>query len=255
MSHDDRPRLMTPIYLKTDGEAKPPDGEPISYVLAGNGLFIHREHPLFSSCVRTQDWPSELAEQKPYLVLRCPKLPRVSMERIVGFFARIADLHGSEAAAILFWDRSDNSVRFEIPEQRATVNEGWNGELFPSDVRYETPRVGSELSLFGSIHSHVYMPAYSSAVDREDESYLTGLHIVVGCLDREPPDVHCEYVVDGVRFRVDTRMVIEGYGRRSTDVPDEWIERVKVDLRRYETRTTYYDGYYGQEHSRPKRVS
>ena len=145
-----------------------------------------------------------------------------------------------------------NHPCFEVPDQRATVSEGWNGVRYPTDVRYETPQVGADLSLFGSVHSHVDGPAYSSNVDRNDESYLTGLHIVVGRISREPPDIHCEYVVDGVRFRVDTRAVIEGYHRRDTDIPNEWIKRVKAEVKSYEHTTTYYDGRYDRGPARRK---
>ena len=103
------------------------------------------------------------------------------------------------------------------------------------------PLLGADLSLFGSVHSHVDGLAYSSSVDRNDESYQTGLHVVVGEISREPPEIHCEYVVDGVRFRLDTRTVIEGYHRRDTDIPDEWIERVKVEWKSYEHTPTFHD--------------
>ena len=250
--NDAETQLLTPIYLKTDQAREPSDDTPICYVLTGDGLFVRRNHPFFTSCVVARDWPSELLPQKPYLNLRCPKLPQAAMQRIVGFFSRIARLYGSEAAVLLYWDRRRELVCFEVPDQRATVSEGWNGHRYPTDVRYETPQVGADLSLFGSVHSHVDGLAYSSSVDRKDESHLTGLHIVVGRISREPPDIHCEYVVDGVRFQVDTGAVIEGYQRRNADVPNEWIKRVKVDLRSYEQTNTYYDGHYDTGPARRK---
>jgi len=239
-------KLVTPIFHKTSDGLEIPDDLPVCYVLADNGLFTRRRHRFFTSCVVARDWPSELVEQKQYLNLHCPKLSQEAMERIVGFFSKIADLHGSEAAATLYWDRSDERVCFKIPDQRAAVSEGWNGGRYPSDVRYENPQVDSDLSLFGSVHSHVDGAAYASQIDRTDESHLTGLHIVVGRIRQEPPELHCEYVVDGVRFRVDAGQVIEGYDQRSTDIPDEWIQRVKVDVNRYVTHSYYQNGEYDE---------
>ena len=241
---DTKTKLLTPIYIKTDGAMEPPDDTPVSYVLTSDGLFLRRNHAFFTSCVVARDWPAELLPQKPFLNLHCPKLPQAAMERIVGFFSKIARLHGSEAAVILYWDSRNECVCFEVPDQCATVSEGWNGDRYATEVRYETLQVSSDLRVFGSVHSHVDNAAYSSNIDRHDESYRTGLHIVVGRISEEPPDIHCEYVVDGVRFRVDTRVVIEGYQRRDKDIPDEWIQRVKVDLKSYESSTTYYDGNY-----------
>lgn len=234
--------LLTPIFHKTDETAEPPEDTPVCHVLAGNGLFIRRKHPFFTSCVVSRGWPAELAKQQQYLNLHCPKVPQAEMERIVGFFSMIARLHGSEAAVILLWDRRRERVSFEVPDQTATVSECWNGVWSPTDVRYKSPEVGADLSVFGSVHSHVEGWAYSSKKDITDESYRTGLHIVVGQISREPPHFHCEYVVDGVRFVIGTREVIEGYERRDTEVPDEWIERVKVDVERYKSETTFFDG-------------
>lgn len=250
--NDAMTKLLTPIHLKTDEASEPPDDTPVSYLMTGDGLFIRRNHPFFTSCVAARNWPSELLPQKPYLNLRCPKLPRTEMERIVGFFSRIARLHGSEAAVLLYWDRRHERLRFEVPDQCATVDEGWNGYRYATDVRYETPQVGADLSLFGSVHSHVDSRAYASHIDRNDESHQTGLHIVVGRISREPPEIHCEYVVDGVRFQVDTGAVIEGYQRRNSDVPNEWIKRVKVDMKSYKQTYTYYDGHYDQGPARRK---
>jgi proteasome lid subunit RPN8/RPN11 len=246
--------LTTPIYHKIDETTEPPDHDAVCHVLAGNGLFTRRKHRFFTSCVRARNWPSELAPQKQYLELHGPKLSWAAMERIVGFFSRIAELHGAEAAALLFWDRRKERIRFKIPEQRATVTECWNGSRYASDVHYETPQVSDDLSLFGSVHSHVDAAAYASPTDRADESYLTGLHIVVGKIQHEPPEVHCEYVVDGVRFKVDARTVIEGYRRRNPDVPEAWIKRVKVELDRYESRSTYYGGSYDRGPARWKNA-
>lgn len=236
--------LLTPIYVKTDVQADPPADEAVCYLLAGNGKFICRNHEFFTSCVETREWPAELAPQRQYLRLHCPRLPRRAMERIVGFFSRIADLHGSEAAAILYWDRRSRTIDFRIPEQTAVVEEGWAGGLYPCSVKYTIPPAGPGRSVFGSVHSHVDGPAYSSHVDRDDESYRTGLHVVIGRIHDEPPEIHCVWVVDGARFRVDTRGVIEGYRRREAEVPEEWIRRVRVEVRRYESRSVYYRERY-----------
>jgi proteasome lid subunit RPN8/RPN11 len=238
-------RLLTPIIHKHDEAAEPPDDVRVCHVLAGNGLFLHRKHRFFTSCVLARDWPGELADQQPYLELHCPKVPKAAMERIVGFFSCIARLHGTEAAAILFWDRRNDRVCFRIPEQRAGLTEGWSGRQLPTDVQYETPHTDPELSVFGSVHSHVDGAAYASHVDRADESYRTGLHIVVGRITKEPPELHCEYVVDGVRFEVDAQRVIEGYDRRrDSGIPDEWIAKVEVEVKSYKSCSTYYDPSY-----------
>lgn len=235
-------KLLTPIFHKYRADDEPPEDVEVSHVLAGNGIFTYRRHRFFTSCVRSRDWPGELADQESYLRLHCPKVPRRAFERIVGFFSKIARLHGTEAAAILYWDRKGDRVCFEIPEQRAGLTQSW-GYCYPTDVQYETPDAGPDLLEFGSVHSHVDGAAYSSHVDRADENYRTGLHIVVGRIQEEPPEFHCEYVVDGARFKLDLEQAVEGYRRRrEKGIPDEWISKVEVEVKSWSSRDTYDDG-------------
>ena len=104
MKHPDE-NLVTPIYVKTDADMPLPEDESAYYVLGSNGLFLCRNHPLFSSCVNARTWPTELAPQDQTVRLRYPQIPQPDIERLVGFFAAVFERHGAEAAAVLVWDR------------------------------------------------------------------------------------------------------------------------------------------------------
>jgi hypothetical protein len=85
--------------------------------------------------------------------------------------------------------------------------------------------------LIGDIHSHVDGAAYASGIDKADEAYRPGLHIVVGRIREEPPEFHCAVTADGMRFPVkDIGLVLEDYQRRRCqEVPEEWIAKVRVE--------------------------
>ena len=226
------PELTTPIYVKTDPNMPWPS-DPSFYLLTANGLFLCRNHEFFSSCVAARRWPGELALQQRGLTLRYPPIPKAEFERIVGFFGQIAEIHGSEAAVLLVWDRSREVVRVVVPDQVAGVSEGWSGRRYAKDVRYEQPLdLPPHQRVIGSVHSHVEGAAYASATDKDDEAYKPGLHVVVGRISTEPPDLHCEVVVDGSRFTVDPSAVLEGYETRDDGFPPEWIDRVQVEIDR-----------------------
>jgi hypothetical protein len=228
MLHPEAAPLTTPIYLKTRDDMPWPE-EEVFYLLANNGLFLCRNHPFFQSSVPARRCPSELAEHAPTLHLRYPKLPRWLLEVTVGFFARVAHLHNAEAAVLLAWDNTANRPRLLVPEQTATVGTGWRGDTYPIGVHYETPaELPPGWTLIGDIHSHVEESAYASATDRHDETHRPGLHIVVGRISREPPDVHVEAVVDGTRFHVDPSFVLDTYRRRKGRVPPAWLQKVKI---------------------------
>lgn len=222
---------LTPVLLKTGTELAWPEGERIFYVLGRNGLYVCRNHAFFRSCVPAAAGPSELEEQSPFLAAHFPAIPRSLFERIVGFFDRVATVHGSEAAVLLAWDRSEGCVRAVVPRQTATIARGWNGSRSPIGVHYEPPTdLPADCLLYGDVHSHVHQAAYASHTDREDELHAAGLHLVVGRIEREPPDLHVEAVVDGTRFTLEPPQVIEDYRQRCTRVPRAWLERVSVEV-------------------------
>jgi proteasome lid subunit RPN8/RPN11 len=245
MKHPD-PRLITPLFVKTDDSFTPPTDESVFHVLSASGLFLCRNHPFFSSCVKARTWPSELRPHQRSLELNYPKVPQAQMELIVGYFAEVAKRHGSEAAVLLLWDREGERVDFHVPTQRARVHEGWSGGVYPDNVEYDLPTdLAPNLSVIGTMHSHVDLSAYPSSTDKHDESYFTGIHLIVGRIFDEPPQFHCEFVVDGERFELRRDEVVEGYERRRTDVPLEWIDRIEIDRQRWQAQDTYSSKGYG----------
>ncbi len=236
--------LVTPIYVKTRSDMEWSQ-EKVFYVLASSGLFLCRNHPFFRSCVPARGWPSELASQRTFLKLQVPKLPRPLLEVAVGFFDRIGEETGAEAALLLIWDEASKKVRLMAPRQRCTVYRGYRGGVFPVGVHYDLPsQLPEGWVVFGDIHSHVDGAAFSSSTDRQDEKYRPGLHIVVGRIGEEPPEIHAEAIVDGVRFKVDRDMVLEGYSRRREQVSRNWFDQVEIES---------YDSYWDYWQDTPKK--
>jgi hypothetical protein len=226
--------LAIPVYLKTGEEMPWPGHEPVFYLLSRNGLFLARNHRFFSSCVPARNWPADLGPQERFLSIRAPRIPRRYLELAVGFFARVERSCGGEAALHVLWDEKAGRIRFQVPSQVAVVRRDSRGRLSPLALQYEADEpVPPGCVLLGDIHSHATSPAYCSGTDRLDEEHRPGLHIVVGCVDWEPPEFHLEYVVDGVRFEVKQEDILEGYRRRRLHVPRGWLEKVQVEVRRW----------------------
>lgn len=239
-------KLMTPIYIKSRPDMPWPEEEKAFYVLSASGLFLCRNHPFFQSSVPAPHWPSELSTQRTFLELRYPRVPRKLFETIVGFFDRIGELHGSEAGVLLAWDRAAQRVRLIVPEQQATVSRSWFGGVYPIGLHYEVPTdLPAAWTIIGDVHSHVNEAAYASGTDKYDETYRAGLHLVVGRLYREPPELHMEAVVDGHRFPIEPAQVLEGYDKRRLRVPKKWLERVKVEPYPKKSRSYYGGSSYG----------
>lgn len=219
----------TPVLIKRSAEMPWPVDERMFYILARDGLYICRNHAFFRSCVPAKHGPSDLVDQARFLIPQFPMIPCDVFERVVGFFDVIAELHGSEAAILLVWDQSAECVRLVVPEQTATMSPAWGGRRSPIGVHYLPPAdLPVDWIPFGDAHSHVEFAAYASTTDVSDETHTAGLHIVVGRIQEEPPELHIEAVVDGTRFTLQPSQVIENYEKRRRDVPQDWIDRVDV---------------------------
>jgi hypothetical protein len=231
MRRDDDP-LTTPVYLKTRREAVWPR-DRVFYTLASNGLFLCRDNEFFQSCVPAREFPRELSEQGSFFRSRYPPVARAILEYVVGFFAQ-AGLQGAEAIVLLAWDRLYRRVRVVVPRQVATVGRahGDGGGHYPIGVTYEIPAdLPQHLTIIGDIHSHVDVSAWASFTDCDDESFRAGLHVIIGRLRREPPEVFVEAVVDGRRFELPWTQVFAGYGRRRVRFPRSWRAKVEVKVR------------------------
>jgi proteasome lid subunit RPN8/RPN11 len=232
--------LHTPILIWTHGEMPWRDDADAFYVLAANGLYMCRNHPFFRSCTKARGFPGELEEVTPFLHQSFPKIPKELMQQTVGFFSAVAEEHGSEAGLFLAWNRETEAVELVVAPQTATVSTAWNGGVHAVGLQYDVPTdLAPELLIFGDIHSHVDGAAYASGTDVHDEMDKPGLHVVVGRIGQEPPDVHAEIVVDGTRFSVDPLDVIAGYERRTEEVPAAWIAQVGVE----DVSKTWSDGW------------
>ena len=224
------PRLLTPIVVKQGPETPWPDGERLFYSVTQDGLYICRQHEFFRSCVKAKEGPSELGSQTPSFEPRFPAIPREIMERAVGFFTRIAELYGSESAALLVWDSTEGCVRLVVPHQTATMGGMKTKHPYPIGVHYDPPTdMPVDWVVIGDIHCHVNYSAYASSTDKEDELHSAGLHIVVGRIHEDPPEFHVEAVVDGERFDLALDEICEAYVKRHMEVPPEWIEQVEIE--------------------------
>jgi PRTRC genetic system protein A len=214
--------------VKNDPQQNFPQKERMFYLLAANGLFVCRNHQFFRSCVPAGSGPGELANQEAFLDFQYPKIPKRLLELTVGFFAKAGRRYNAEAIVMLVWDDRKKKVYLLVPRQRSSVYQGYYG-TWPVGVEYDVPlNLPADHFVFGDIHSHVGMAAYSSQIDKHDEKNRPGLHVVVGRIQAEPPEFHIEIIADGMRFKVEQDLVLEGYHRRAK-VSNKYLKQVNIE--------------------------
>ena len=225
MTDSTRRGLLTSVYLKTHADDRVPEDEECYYLLSRSGLFIGRNRQHMHSLVRSRNWPGELQHQEPFLKLGYPKVPADLLERIVGFFWTVACRHGAEAAVLLAFDEESGLITPVVPQQIGTIGWTTRREPYPIGLHYEVPPQVGGRRLIGDFHSHAFEPAYASGTDVQDEVHRPGLHVVAGRLDRDPPQWHVEYVVDGTRFRIapESALDLDGYSGRTVPADPKWL--------------------------------
>ncbi len=219
-----------PVMLKRTDESEPP--ATIYYIVASNGLFQVRKTPFYRVVTRTPGPIPGLLPEKERLRLRCPRLPTALLEQVLAFFAEVQRVHRGEAIVILFYDHSSKRFRVGVPPQSVPGYYGSDGRwqsLYK--LEYGSVERPEGFLRLGTIHSHADLPAYSSAVDCEDERFEDGLHIVFGDLDRNEPSRSVTFAANGVRFPQDPASLLE-----PASIPDrppraDWMERVKREER------------------------
>ncbi len=182
---------MFPVYLKDDAFEPPTD--PIHYLVTADGLFLVKENPIFSSCVRVRGIRG-LQGQKDEVRWKLPPVPGTLLQQVVGLFREVYRRHRCEAIVLLFYDLAMREYELRVPEQEVA-----GGHLIYAIEPTPTGKVR-----VGTIHSHADADAFHSPVDHGDEEHDDGLHVTVGNLDGIF-SLSCSLMVDGRRFPLRSR--------------------------------------------------
>lgn len=234
--------MNTPIYHKTKEPFEWPD-DPFFYLVAKEGIYQCRNHMFFRSCVLAKS-VSGVLPHKESVIPKYPRMPKELLQKVVGFFGFIADKYDTECIVLLVYNMQSKAVEIVCPKQwvdsrPSMVNKGqWYTK---ADIKYEVPILPPHLLKIGDIHSHIKMAAYHSFMDKADEEHRPGIHVTIGRIDEEPPDMCASIVVDGVRFVMDDMMeVIEDYDARAS-FPAAWLDQFSIKKLKESPHITNWD--------------
>ncbi len=202
---------LIPIYVFEEGNELPETGN--YFVIAKNGVFMHKDAGLVSGMVRVsmEDLPC-LGTLRTTVTLNMPPLPGKLLFKALTFFRSVWYKYRAEAAVLLFYNQEKEEYFVHCPRQevsRASVSYGVSGGVqdqeefeFASEMRVKGYKS------VGTIHSHCNFSAYHSGTDVNDESTFDGLHITLGHVDRKTPSVASSVVVNNNRFQVNPTTVV-----------------------------------------------
>jgi hypothetical protein len=216
---------LFPVVVK-DAAFAAPDA-PSYYVVAANGLFLERRTPLFSASVPVAG-VAGLLEHEAALVLHIPRLPRVLLERSLGFFRAVYERWEGEAILMLFYAPALGRFVLRAPSQVITGRIVYG--RFRADLRLDyraCAKPGPEYLKLGTFHSHGHLGPTHSSIDMHDELYEAGLHITAGYVDSSLPEFAAAFVVGRTRFTLSPDDVLPRFGAARRP-PQSWLREVTV---------------------------
>ncbi len=225
-------KYQPPVLLKTEPDIHVEDR--LYYEVASNGVFQVKDTALYRSVTQvTRDVPG-LYPSRERLEMRFPPLPAEPLEEVLTFFAEVYERYEGEAIVTIFYDPVAKSYRFDAPPQRIPGYRDYRGKL-RAYLRLDyksSPRPKGHL-LFGTIHSHADLSAYSSSVDCDDERFGDGLHLIYGHFGSTVLSRSAGFAAGGRRFHVEPAQVLPDLpvpdSPPVTPVREDWMARVFFD--------------------------
>lgn len=226
--------LGIPVIVYENNTELPTTGT--FYVVAGNGLFLHKETGVVSAFVPVKNISVlKDLEQKSWVKCFLPKLPFPEVYKIKMFFQKVLELYGGEACVVLYLNKETEKYRIVVPKQY----------VHRTGVSYKRANPMEDYIPVGTIHSHCDFDAFHSGTDVDDEQDFDGLHVTFGHNHQQEFSITSSIAVNGLRQKIDPLAVLEGIrfinGVMFTfDTPfivrQEWIEEVDTWLKQVTSR-------------------
>lgn len=190
-----------PVFLATtDGKVNTKElVAPMSYVLSGEGTFLYRTGPVFTTFTETEGMAG-LGEVEGEVLYQFSPIPARLAEQVIGFFQWAEVTYGTEAIVLMYYNATKKEWRIECPKQKVSMGA----------ADYEVPNSPEGFVRLGTWHSHGSMSAYHSSVDHHDEVNDDGLHITSGNLSGTPnfkSSISCSIMMSGTRYSLDANAV------------------------------------------------
>ncbi len=218
---------MIPIYIY-NGQPLPAD--ETYYVVASNGIFIHKSG-IFQSLVKVENIPF-IESITPDISPNFPPIPQNLANKVRLFFKKVYEEYRTEANVLIYINPETKQFRIHVPNQQVARN-------FVSYEKKLSPKDALELNGFlciGTIHSHCDFEAFHSGVDIDDEKHFDGLHVTFGNNQKDVITIAASLVSNNYRKAISPCDIIEGITsvdggfKFLTDCNeniDEWLEKVK----------------------------
>lgn len=209
------PAFNDVIRYKGGDLAALPDVSHPYYVQAENGLFMHiRLGDLGRGLVRQHNGPKMFPKLELGWHGDGNVIPNALCKQIWAFFRHHKLTRSAEAEVILTMHTQTKEWRVFIPTQ-LTSSGGVNSVYDPSVIH-------PDWRVVGTMHSHPGS-AFHSGTDTADADNMNGLHLTLGNLDSDTPDIAAMVSVNKQKYDYkDTSMVADFSDLTDATFPEWW---------------------------------
>lgn len=211
-----QPKAFETILLQEDLDAMPlPNGAP-HFVVARKGAYVHK-NMFFGRVLVPVKEITTLPDinGKGVLWLDVPPFPPELLAKAWSFFRWAWDERKSEAMVDIVW-RPEKGYSLFIPPQTASAG---GVKCVRNEEHY------GEAQLIGTIHSHCNGSAYHSSTDTHDAEEHDGLHITLGRVSANEPDMDFMVSANKIRWEKIKPEEVLAEGKLVFTPHPEWWQR------------------------------
>ena len=208
------------LYAQTeDGTDNLPDAATPYYVLAKDGLFLHKKTQIGSVLVKETTIPKHITlgtigHTTGLFTWIGPKIPATIISQALDLFRRTYEKHHAEAEVLLTMHNETGAIRIFVPYQR--VSGGGVKSVF------EPTHIDTNYTVIGTIHSHCMMNAFHSGTDSHDASDMDGVHFTIGKVMNDPPEIVAMVAMNGTEFHYKDPTIIADLDYHADTAPAWW---------------------------------
>ncbi len=224
--------MQFPVVLKQHSSQLPPlPPNESRYLVAGNGIFLERRGPMYTTCTQIMKSDLELDDHVQFCRLNLGRMPRVMHRAMLAFFRYAHEVHGGEAALVLLYHLERRQFRWFCPLQTIEVFETHGGWYTSDFIEFENPlELPAGYVQIGDAHLHPGSPQPSMTDVNDDQD---GLHVIVGNIAHKP-SYNIDFVMDGVRFRVAPELFFQDPKCKPYERPPrEWLKQIRIRRTRF----------------------
>lgn len=170
------PDIFSLLQLESVDDLPDPDNGPY-YVATRKGYMVmQRSH--FGNTLTPIDAIDTLPDTPSIIWKDIPKLPAELVGQVWSFFRAVLETKGSEAMVDITWSE-EKGYRVFVPPQEASHG----------GVKAQRNLSHYKGQMVGTIHSHCDFSAFHSPTDRHDADQHNGLHITLGMVNHDTPEI------------------------------------------------------------------